>query len=68
MKTDDQKPTLYLLSGKEAMTAEGIAALYEKLTGKHTTPQEMDECRARLLAAKERQQTANPDKADTDCQ
>lgn len=52
MKTDDQKPTLYLLSGKDAMTAEGIAALYEKLTGKKTTPEEMEECRQRLLAVK----------------
>jgi len=52
MKTDDQKPTLYLLSGKEALTAEGIAKLFKALTGKDTTPQEMEECRAKLLAAK----------------
>ena len=66
MGTDEKKPTLYLLPGSEAMNAESLAKLYQRLTGKPTTPQEMEECRQRLLAGKVLP-PVSPDKADTDC-
>lgn len=45
----DQKPRLFLLPGNK-ITAENIAALYKQLTGKDTTPAELEECRASLAA------------------
>lgn len=52
MKKSKQKPKFFLLSGKEAFNPESLAKLYQQLTGKSATPQEIEECRQRLLAVK----------------
>lgn len=45
--SSEQKPSLALVPGKK-LTAEALEALYEKLTGKKFTPQEMAQARERL--------------------
>lgn len=53
MQNGGQKPKLFLLPGSETTNAESLAKLYQQLTGKPTTKEEMEACRQRLLAGKE---------------
>jgi len=49
--TTNTKPELNLLSRADAMSAEKLAKLFTKLTGKTTTPEEMQ---AAMAGAKDR--------------
>jgi len=50
MMNGDQKPRLYLLSGRE-VTAENVAKMYRQVTGRDVSPAELEETRTKLEEA-----------------
>lgn len=48
MATENEKPTLYLLSGDATFNLEEILNLFRKLTGREPTPAEIEETRAEM--------------------
>ena len=49
-KPGQQKPEFHLLSPTSARTAEGLAAFYERLTGKKATAEEIEWARRKPAA------------------
>jgi hypothetical protein len=47
-----EKPRLTLLHGKKAMDADALAKLFEKLTGRSPTPQELVDAKRMLKSAR----------------
>jgi hypothetical protein len=63
MMSGDQKPRLYMLSGRD-ITAENVAKMFKMLTGRDTSPEELEETRNKLEEAyaklNESQKSATP--------
>lgn len=45
LKKSKEKPTLFLLPGKDAFDTDSVAKLYKALTGRDATPEELEEDR-----------------------
>lgn len=55
-----RKPELHLLRN-DAITAETLARLFERLTGESSTPEQIEEVRAELEGGKNDQHAGQPD-------